>query len=127
MVRSFHSELPDAKAYEGVKDGVDTEEERIKQDSKALQWSQIIDRAASGQALQVSDSSGQSLGASVSAAKMMNQCAGRNKFGGPQRAASENLAQALVLANLADMKKTQDEAVVDRSRDFEKKRLLLFF
>ena len=120
-----------AQGYQASKDKVDSEDEKIRQASKtsdALRWSKLIDRAGSGKAATVSNNSDQSLSQSISAARMMNQCQSNQSAGSPQRAAAQNIAEALVFSNFGGSTlKTGDEAILSKSKDFEKKGSYSFF
>ncbi len=128
LVQNMQANSPGgAQGYQNEKDKVDSEKENIKNAKKAadaLRWNNLIDKVASGTAASVSSESDQSggLGASISAAKMMNRCGNNNRGSSAQQAAAQNIAEALVLANLSVGKlKVGNDALLDRSREFEKK------
>lgn len=114
LIQGFESGPQRSQGYQEENTTADEEEKRTKENAKALQWSRLIDRAASGENMSVSGGGG-GLEQSISAARMMNHCQSGRGSEAPQRHASQNIAEALVMANL----KTQGEAYTDQSKDFE--------
>jgi hypothetical protein len=128
LIQSFQKNSPEAaRGYMNDKDEPDTESQRIKtqETADALKWSGLVGRAMKGETMSVSSGKDSGFSESVAAAKMMNQCQGTSG-GGSAKAATQNVAEALVMANFAKMK-SQNEAKTDKSRDFDKRGSYSFF
>lgn len=129
LVQSFQKKTPSATAYQKPKDEIESEDQKVKNAESigaALSWSKLIDRVASGQNSNVSVNADQAFSQSVSAARMMNQCAGNSKSSNPLRNAAQNIAQAIVFSSFSELK-TGDEMLSSKSKDYEKKGSYSFF
>lgn len=129
LIQSFQKENPSAQGYQKDDDFVDKDSEKVKTQSTAdaLKWGGLINRAIRGETMSISTSGDSGFSQSVSAAKMMNQCQGGGSGpAGSAQAAVKNIAEALVMANFAKLK-TSNEAKTDRSREFNKRGSYSFF
>ena len=128
LIQSFQKESPgSSQGYQKDKDEADTEGQKVKaqETADALKWSGLVSRAMKGETMSFSSGDDSGFSESVAAAKMMNQCQG-SSGGGSAKAATQNVAEALVMANFAKMK-SQQEAKTDKSRDFDKRGSYSFF